>query len=123
MKRDNLQTMTADRLVEHFVVVGVKQDKALRKGEHAKFNLLFDEKKAIERELRSRAGDQRHILTNLYDHPNAQVRLNAEKATLAVAPESARRMLRTMADSREYPQAGDAGMTLNSLDRGIFKPI
>jgi hypothetical protein len=38
MKRDNLQTMTADRLVEHFVVVGMKQDKALRKGEHAKFN-------------------------------------------------------------------------------------
>lgn len=122
MKRVNLQEMTGDQLVEHFAVIGIKQDNALRKSEHAKFNLLFDEKKAIERELRSRAGDQRRLLTNLYDHPNAQVRLNAAKATLAVAPETARRMLQTMADSREYPQAGDAGMTLVSLDRGIFKP-
>jgi hypothetical protein len=31
-------------------------------------------------------------------------------------------MLQDMADSREYPQSGDAGMTLYALDRGIFKP-
>jgi hypothetical protein len=77
----------------------------------------------VEEELKARDGDQRRALLDLYDHPNAQVRLNAAKATLAVAPESARRMLQTMADSREFPQAGDAGMTLDSLDRGIFKPI
>jgi hypothetical protein len=27
-----------------------------------------------------------------------------------------------LADSHEFPQAGDAGMTLASLDRAIFKP-
>jgi hypothetical protein len=31
-------------------------------------------------------------------------------------------MLKLMAGSREYPQAGDAGMTLINLERGIFKP-
>src|SRR5262249_46404110 len=67
-------------------------------------------------------GDQRRALLPLYDHPNAQVRLKAVKATLAVAPERARRMLEIIADSREYPQAGDAGMTIDALDQGIFKP-
>jgi hypothetical protein len=31
-------------------------------------------------------------------------------------------MLEAIANSRKYPQAGDAGMTLDALDRGIFKP-
>jgi hypothetical protein len=44
------------------------------------------------------------------------------KATLAVAPETARRALEGLAASREFPQAGDAGMSLINLDRGIFKP-
>jgi hypothetical protein len=122
MKRVKLQDLSADQLVERFATIGVDQDKALLRREHAKFNRLFDEKRAVERELKSRNGDQRHALLNLYSHPNAQVRLNAVKATLAVAPEAARAMLHVMAESREYPQAGDAGMTLDALDRGIFKP-
>jgi len=48
--------------------------------------------------------------------------LKAVKATLAVAPEAARQELQAIADSREYPQAGEAGMSLWNLDRGIFKP-
>jgi hypothetical protein len=48
--------------------------------------------------------------------------LNAVKATLAVAPEQSLHMLKTIAKSREYLQAGDAGMTLISLERGIFTP-
>src|SRR5438445_98110 len=120
MKRPNLQEMTVDQLMQRYIVIGVDQDKTLRRGEHAKFNRLFDEMDAIENELKARDGDQRHVLLNLYSHPNAQVRLNAVKATLAVAPEAARAMLHVMAESREYPQAGDAGMTLDALDRGIF---
>lgn len=122
MKPMRFEHMIVDQLVHRFVAIGIDQDKALRTSAIAKFNRLFDEKKAIERELKSRNGDQRRALLNLYDLPNPQVRLNAAKATLAVAPEAARRMLEAIADSREYPQAGDAGMTLDSLDRGIFKP-
>ena len=122
MKHAKLDDITVGDLVHRFVAIGIDQDKALRTSAIAKFNRLFDEKKAIERELKSRNGDQRRALLNLYDHPNPQVRLNAAKATLAVAPEAARRMLEAIADSREIPQAGDAGMTLDSLDRGIFKP-
>jgi ParB-like chromosome segregation protein Spo0J len=123
MKRVGVETKTVHQLVEHFVAIGIEQDRALLRNDVSKFNRLFDAMIDVEDELKARDGDQRRALLDLYDHPNAQVRLNAAKATLAVAPESARRMLQTIADSREFPQAGDAGMTLDSLDRGIFKPI
>jgi Domain of unknown function (DUF2019) len=122
MKRSKHEDMTVDQLVQRFTAIGVEQDKALLRRQHANFNRLFDEMVAIEEELKVRQGDQRRELLRLYEHPNAQVRLNAVKATLAVAPEFARRTLEMIADSREYPQAGDAGMTIDSLERGIFKP-
>jgi hypothetical protein len=122
MKRKNLQNMTVDQLVERFTAITLDQDRALLRNEHARFNRLFDEMEAVKQELKDRAGDQRRALLPLYDHPNAQVRLKAVKATLAVAPEPALRMLKAIAESREYPQAGEAGMSLYNLDRGIFKP-
>jgi Domain of unknown function (DUF2019) len=121
MKRHK-QDMTANQLVERFTGIGIEQDQALLRRQHAKFNGLFDEMVAIEDELKRRDGDQRRQLLPPYNHPNAQVRLNAAKATLAVAPEPARRALQTIADSREYPQAGNAGMSLDNLELGIFKP-
>jgi hypothetical protein len=41
---------------------------------------------------------------------------------LAIAPDKARRMIESIAASRCYPQAGDAGMCLTMLDRGVFVP-
>jgi hypothetical protein len=123
MKMTRLQNMTVAQLVEHFTDITLSQDDALHTNDHTKFNHLFDEMEAIKQELKARDGDQRRALLRLYDHPNVQVRLKAAKATLTVAPEAARRMLKAIADSREYPQAGEAGMSLVNLERGIFKPI
>jgi hypothetical protein len=50
------------------------------------------------------------------------VRLKSAIATLAIVPEPARQLLQVIADSRDHPYAGDAGMTLDCLDRGIFRP-
>ncbi len=122
MKQTNLADMTVEQLVERFTAITLDQDKAILMHQHAKFNRLFDEMQAVANELKSRQGDQRRALISLYDHPNAQVRLKAIKATLAVAPETARRMLKAMADSSEFPQAGEAGMSIDNLERGIFKP-
>jgi hypothetical protein len=122
MKRIHYPDMTLDQLVKLYCSIGIDQDKALLRSEYAKFNGLFEEMDAVENELRGRGGDQRRELLPLFEHPNAQVRLNAMKATLAVAPETARRALEGLAASREFPQAGDAGMSLINLDRGIFKP-
>jgi hypothetical protein len=122
VKRLKLQDLSVDQLLERFTAIALEQDQALLMDEIARFNKLFDQMDAVKKELRSRSGDQRRALLALYDHPNIQVRLKAAVGTLAVEPESARKLLQSIADSREYPQAADAGMTLGELDRGIFKP-
>jgi len=77
---------------------------------------------ATEKEIRTRGREARLALLRLYDHPNMQVRLDAAKRTLGVAPVEARKAIQAIYDSKWYPQAGDAGMTLVNLDNGVFKP-
>ena len=122
MKQVRFDQMTVDQLVDHFVKLALAQDHALLGGEISRYNELFREMTALKDELKSRAGDQRSALIRLFDYPNPQVRLMSAKATLAVAPEQARRALEVLAKSKQYPQAGDAGMSLWTLDEGIFKP-
>jgi hypothetical protein len=122
MKRIELRDMTTTDLVDRFAQIGVAQGQALLRGEHAKFNRLFGLMDDVSKELKRRDGDQRRALMTLYNYQDMQVRLKAAKHTLAVAPVEARRMLQTIADSNWMPQAGDAGMSLSNLDRGIFKP-
>jgi Domain of unknown function (DUF2019) len=122
MKRDDLRAMTVDQLVELFAEITREQDRAIAKDDNAKYNRLFSRMDAVEQELKGRDRDQRRALMRLYTDSNAQVRLAAARATLAVAPDDARRLLRAIADSHENPQAGDAGMSLVNLERGIFKP-
>jgi uncharacterized protein YdcH (DUF465 family) len=122
MKRVELSDMTTTDLVERFAQIGVAQGKALLRGEHAKFNRLFDQMGDVSKELKRRDGDQRRALMALYNYQDMQVRLKAAKHTLAVARVEARRMLQMIADSNWMPRAGDAGMSLWNLDRGVYKP-
>jgi hypothetical protein len=122
MKRIQLSDITTKDLVERFAQIGVAQDRALLGGEIAKFNRLFDQMADVSNELKSREGDQRRALMVLYDFPNVQVRLKAAKHTLAVAPVEARKQIEAIAASNWMPQAGDAGMSLWNLDRGVYKP-
>jgi HEAT repeat protein len=114
--------MTVAQLVELFTGVALAQDEALLMNDIANATRLYWKLKKLEGELKARKTDERRALLKLYNHANMQVRLKAAKATLAVAPEAARQELQAIADSREYPQAGEAGMSLRNLDRGIFKP-
>jgi hypothetical protein len=122
MKQFKLQDMTADQLVKLFESIALQQDEALLRNELTRFNSLYRQMNEVENELRVRAGDQRHLLVSLYDHPNAQVRLKAAARSLAVVPAQARRLLEVIANSQQYPQAGDAGMLLAGLDDGTFRP-
>jgi hypothetical protein len=122
MKKPNLKRIRTNELVDLFRDYAVQQDDAMLGGEQAKVNQLVWQLKDIADELRAREGDQRTALLNLYTHPNAQVRLNAIRATLAVAPEIGRKALEALASSKEYPASGDAGMTVWALDQGIFRP-
>lgn len=112
--------MTTADLLQRYVANGVEQDEAIFQNENEKFKRLFREMVALEKELKSRG--QRHLLMRFYDHHNMQVRLNAAKATLAVAPDEARHQLEAIRYSKLNPQAADAGMAIRMLDRGAFKP-
>ena len=114
--------ISVPQLVNQFAAVAVRQGEALLADDIRQVNRLFDRLKEIENELKSRAGDQRAALMSLYDSPNMHVRVKAAKATLAVAPAAARQQLEDIAASGWQPQAGEAGMSLWNLDRGVFKP-
>jgi len=122
INRATFVTLDEDALVKRFAEICLAQDEALLYSNIAKFNRLFDQMIAVEKELRARLGDRRSALTTLFTHENAQVRLQAARATLAVAPEEALGVIKAIAGGRKFPQAGDAGMTLVNLERGIFKP-
>jgi Domain of unknown function (DUF2019) len=122
MSRSDLNTLTVEQLVERFAAVGLEQDQAILEDNNDEYAHLFWQMEEIKKELKRRSGDQRRALLGLYSHPNIQVRLKAAKATLAVAPEQARRMIEEIAQSKLYPHAGDAGMCLWMLDRGDFVP-
>jgi hypothetical protein len=114
--------LTAAQLVERFAAIGIEQGKAVLSDDNAKFTRLYWQMEAVEEELKRRPGDKRRELLTLFNHPNMQVRLMAAKAALPVAPETARRVLEAIAASHRQPQAGDAGMSLSNLDRGVFVP-
>jgi hypothetical protein len=122
MKQSNLKSMTIDQLVKRFIEIGIAQDSALLENNISGFNRLFEQMQVVNQELKGRAGDQRRALLSLYNHPNMQVRLKAAKTTLAVAPQAARELIQAIAESHHYPQAGEAGMSIWNLERGIYKP-
>jgi hypothetical protein len=122
MKQPGLGELQSSDLVDRFAGIAELQDRALLEGRYTKFNRLFRQMMEVVDELKSRDGDQRGELLRLYHHANMQVRLQAARLTLAVAPAEARTQLEAIAGSKWYPQAGDAGMCLSNLDSGFFKP-
>ena len=98
------------------------QDKAMRIDDSATYNRLFRQMEVVEKELKAHKGDQRQALLSLLDLPNAQVRLTSAIATLALAPEAARRALQIISDREEYPQAADARGMIRAVDEGSFVP-
>lgn len=122
MKSVRLAKLSQDQLVQLFAELSIQQDMALLSLAQGEVNRLYWRIKAIGDELKSRPGDQRSALLQLYNHKNMQVRLKAARATLAVSPVAARAQLEAIEASGWQPQAGDAGMSILNLDRGIYKP-
>jgi hypothetical protein len=122
LKKNSLAAMSTDELVQRFAEIGVAQDEALLGFRFKEFNRLFRKMADVSQELKRRDGDQRRALLALFSYPNIQVRLKAAKHTLAVAPLAARRQIEEIAASQWFPQAGEAGMSLDLLDDGTFKP-
>ena len=117
-----LDTLSIKELVQQFTDITLKQYPAVMGNDVRTYNKLYTRMVAVSQELRSRSGDERRALIPLYAHPNIQVRLAAARTTLAVNYKDARGVIEDIANSGKFPMAGDAGMTLDALDRGIFKP-
>lgn len=100
MIRSKLENMTVDQLVDRFAEIGIAQDEALLHDEHRKFNLLFSQMRQVDQELRRRGGAARLALLRLFDHSNMQVRLEAAKWSLGVAPDTARQVIQAIYDSK-----------------------
>lgn len=121
MKGSALAKMTSDELVQRFIEISVEQGKASTFFETGRFNRLVPKLSAVVRELRSRPGDERHLLLKLCDHPDFQVRLNAAQRAYALDPDAAIAAFQAIKESRHYPWAGDAGMSLSALEMGMSK--
>lgn len=122
MTRVNLESLSAEQLVERFVLIAIEQDQAMLYDDNGRYNRLYDKMKNVERELKQRPGDQRKILLPLYEHENLQVKLKAALATLAVAPKASRAVLQWLSDRNRYPQAADARGMLRALEEGRYVP-
>lgn len=122
MNSASLRDVSTDQLVDLFAENGVEQDRVILREQVSRFKGVFGRMALIDAELKRRSPDARLALMTLYDHPNMQVRLQAAKCTLAVAPTEARRVLEAIARSGRMPQAADARGTLRNLEEGVFKP-
>lgn len=116
MKHVDLKSMSVDELVHRFIEIAIAQDWAIFEDETAKYHRLYRQMDEIDNELKSRPGDQRRALAQLYDHPNIQVRLKAARRSMELMPDAARPVLEKIAKSGAYPQAADAGFALDRLD-------
>lgn len=117
-----LDKMSTAELAKIFAGFAIQQYDHILIGEVRQTNRYYDKMKAIELELKSRAGDQRSVLMALYDNPNPNVRVKAAKATLAIAPAAARQVLETVVATCFGPEILEAGMSLTNLDLGVYKP-
>lgn len=122
MRQRDLKSLSNAEIVRLFEQLCIEQYDAIERNENARANRLILKTWALATELKSRPGDQRRVLMELFGHPNMQVRLTAAHANLAVDYVAARRELQAIVDEQWFPQAGDAGMTLDNLDSGFYRP-
>jgi hypothetical protein len=110
----NLKDMSVKQLVDRFAEIGIGEAKALLYDDFDKFAELFSDMEAVGAELARRGPAAELELLSLYNHPNVQVQLKAAIYTAVEAPVAARSKVEAIASSKDFPQAGDAGMTLRS---------
>lgn len=122
MSSGDLRSLSEQQLIERFRQHALDQESALWDSNTRKYNRLYDKIKAIENELRARGPEARKTLLVLLDDPNLRVRYEAARRCLAISPERAMAALQTIVASHLMPVAGAAGMTLENLKSGRFKP-
>ena len=120
--------MSNEQLAKAFVDISIKQAYATGRRDARASDKLIRDLQAIEETLRARGPEARKVLKPLLSYgpgslqQTAQVRLNAAKELLAVVPDEARATLEELVEHGPSFQSGSAGMCLQLLDDGVFKP-
>jgi hypothetical protein len=122
MSPNDLRSLNERQLVERFRHLALEQESALLDSNTRKYNRLYDKIEAIESELRARGPEARKSLLVLLEDSNLRVRYEAARRCLTVSPERAMIALQSIAASHLMPVAGDAGMTLERLKSGQYRP-
>jgi hypothetical protein len=122
IRKNSLHMLSTDDLIKQFEKASLQQAEARLYDEQRKINRMFDHMLSIADELKVRPGDQRKNLAQLYDHADIWTRLNSVKFSLAVNPSEGRLQLERIANSRDFPAAADAKLTLRRLDEDLYVP-
>jgi hypothetical protein len=115
MKQPSLAHLSTDELVDLFEQNAIEQDRVIFKEQISKYKEVFGESDAIYAEFQKRGHDALRALMRLYKNPNMQVRLQAARLTIGVAPTEARSVLENIARFGHVPQSANARAKLRSL--------
>jgi hypothetical protein len=115
VKQPSLAPLSIDELVNLFQQNAIEQDRVIFKEQVSKYKKVFAESDAISAELNERGPDALRALTRLYNDPNMQVRLQAARSTVDVAPAEAQSVLLDIARFGHVPQSANARAKLRRL--------
>jgi|WetSurMetagenome_2_1015567.scaffolds.fasta_scaffold1234643_1 hypothetical protein len=115
MRQPSLAHLSTDELVDLFEQNAIEQDRVIFKEQISKYKEVFGESDAIYAEFQKRGHDALRALMRLYKSPNMQVRLQAARLTIAVAPAEAQSVLENIARFGHVPQSANARGKLEAL--------
>jgi hypothetical protein len=118
----NHGNLSDEELVDCFATATKQMGAAVLDSETGEANRIFDVMWSIDATLRSRGKDARLKLLPLLDDKDRFVRYYAAKKLLGLVPDKARAEIERNGRYTFDAICGDAGMTLDALDAGIFKP-
>ena len=122
MKRLDLGNASDDELVECFAMTAKQMGASALDSEVRKTNRMYHLMRFIDSELRARGQEARLKLMPLLDDRDRFVRYYAAQKLLGVVPDRARAILEWNAKHKFDSIAGDAGMLLDAVEKGIYKP-
>jgi hypothetical protein len=122
MRQPDLSGLTDDELVKIFALAAKRRGLAVLDSETRQANKMFDRMRSVDAVLRTRGLEARMRLVPLLDHDDRFIRYYAALYLLAVVPARARAIIEWNHKYWFDALAGDAGMTLQNLDTGIYRP-
>jgi len=122
MKRLHLDGLSDDELVDRFTLAAKNMGAAVQDSDTREANRMYHLMRGIDSVLRSRGRVARLKLLPLLDDKDRFVRYYSAKKLLGIVPDRARAVIEWNHKYRFDAIAGDAGMTLENLDSGFYKP-